>query len=192
MSFKIRSLLTSVFALVVFAGAVSAASAATIRTGTASYTARTTALQTLSTSTPLGAITIACNQTIVFNVTGGTYTVGTLTPNANVSAATFACNSTPLGTPTVTPLFNPNWGGVQVVSATASTVLFRLLNVRILVNISGVQCLFSGTVDFSVNNNSTVGRLLSANLSVTSGPCIGATVGSAPYSFSPAFSYVFA
>jgi hypothetical protein len=193
MSFKLKTLIAVFFAIL---AASATASAASITTSGGTYSATTTTLQTLSTNSIVGTVAVSCNQRITLSVPAGTYTVGTLNANIRITAATFICLNGPLGeTVTITAL-DLSWNGAQLVSANASTALIRILNVHI--NVSDAilgAVLYSGTVDFSVNNGSTAGQLLTANLVKVSGSSnfIGnPTVGRATYSFSPAFAYTFA
>jgi hypothetical protein len=193
MAFHIKVLVVLLAAMLT---ASATATAASITTDGGNYSASSTTLQTISTNTVIGTIGVSCGQRITVDAPAGSYTVGALSSSIRVTSATFTCLNGPLGEPvTVTALDLP-WTGAQLVSANASTALMRILNVHLVGSdpILGTA-LYSGTVDFSVNNGSTVGQLLTANLVKVSGSSnfIGnPTVSAATYSFSPTLLYTFA
>jgi hypothetical protein len=183
MSKKFRALLVGVFALVAFSAAASSASAFT--TGNATYTATTNAVQQLQ-ATVLGSpTTIQCLQTLVLVVLAGTYTPPAL-PIGYVSRATFSCagGHTVVSSPgTLAGLPSPSWP-IGLNSSTASTALLTALNVKVVVD---SICTFTGAIGFSVNNGSTAGSLLGANMTNSCGG--SGIVSTATYTVTPAVTW---
>jgi hypothetical protein len=168
-------------ALVAFSAFAANASAA-ITTSGGTYTATTTSNQTLTAPTIFGTLTISCSQRATLNVTGGTYNARDIVGNA--SAVTFSCGSGSSAT-----ALNLPWP-LQLTGASTSVLSATINNVQVSVSTIVGTCLFSGSIPFSVNNNSTTGNLAGGTLTYVSGPCTGnGSVSSAGYSVSPSFSY---
>jgi hypothetical protein len=192
MSKKLKALLVGVFAMLALSALANTASAASITTNGGTFTATTTGLQTLQTTTSLVIpISVTCNQTITLNQAAGTYTVGSLTTAWNISAANFACNPTILGPANVTALNLP-WRGARINSANATTALITALNVSVNATGTGVNCNFGpGTVNFSTNNGVATGQLLGAALPASSGGCTGSVISAQGYRVTPALTWTY-